>query len=84
MRDPLPLQWMMSHIYPFAMVINEIRSNTLDGMEIWSGMCALLCIILNHSAIMAAWDIVVNRKPSFDTDEQGSTNTEPESNHEAV
>ena len=51
---------MMSHIYPFATVVNEVRSNTLDGMEIWAGICALSALFSIMLLGSFAWDIVVN------------------------
>ena len=62
MRDPLPFQWMMSNIFPFATVIDEVRSDTLSGMDIWAAVCALLCLIVNQGAVRGAWSIVVSRK----------------------
>ena len=60
MRDTLPLEWMMNYIFPLAAMTNEFQSDALNGMEVWASACALLCIIVNHSVLRTAWDIVVS------------------------
>ena len=62
MRDPLPLEWMMSNIFPLATMVNELNSNSLSGVEVWAAVCALLCIVVNYAALTAAWDIIVSRE----------------------
>lgn len=84
MRDSLPLEWMMSNIFPLATMVNELRSDTLNGIEIWAAVCALLCVVVNYSALKAAWDILVSRKHPSIQIAATPVDTDFEANHEAI
>ena len=61
-RDPTPLKWMVTFVFPLAAMVDEFRRGSIAGMEQWAALCALVCVIVNFSALRAAWNIVVLRQ----------------------
>jgi hypothetical protein len=65
-RDPAPLEWMVTRVFPLAAMADGFRSGTIAGMEMWAGLCACLCVVVNRDVLRSSWNIVVSKQhPAF-------------------
>ena len=44
---------MVTHVFPLAVIV-EGRTEAMNGMEQWAGLCAFLCLAVNFSTLRSA------------------------------